>query len=653
MKLNLAKSSGSAQVLNINDDAATRFVMRKVLETAGYSVIDAPDGATGLTLAREWPDLIILDVHLPDISGLEVCRRLKADPLTAHIPILQTSATFVTSERKVEGLDSGADAYLAQPIDDTELLAIVRAMLRTRRAEEGERLAALKWQRTFDAMSDGVFVLDSQRRIVNCNRAMAKIFDVSCDRVVGSSIAALFGDRVTHELRAWLSDPVEPAVSRWEMEIQLKVRWYRLAADSAPDPEQPGLIVMVLSDITERKKLEEGYRRTAQELASAARRKDEFLAMLAHELRNPLNAIVAANSLQESLPPADSESMRLRAIVARQTRHLARLVDDLLDVSRITRGEVQMRKALIDLSEIVERVCDSQRALLDARKQILTLMVPSESIFVEGDEMRLEQVISNLLANAAKYSGASSEIQVSLTVEEGADGRFAVATIADQGVGISHDMLDSVFDMFVQVDRSLARTLGGLGLGLTVVKHVVEQHGGTVRAHSAGLGKGATFAVRLPASAARHHSARPAAMNLTAQPSAGLDILLIEDNDDTRDLVATLLETRGHRVQCAADGVEGMNMALEMKPDVALIDIGLPEMNGYDVARHVRAADCGGVTYLVAVTGYGSPEDQARATEAGFDAHVVKPIDSQLLFDLLAHASTRSGSHGRSAQKVS
>jgi PAS domain S-box-containing protein len=651
MNLNLVKSSGSAHLLNINDDAATRFVMRTILETAGYSVIDAPDGTTGLTLARERPDLIILDVRLPDISGLEVCRRLKADPLTMHIPILQTSATFVSSERKVEGLDSGADAYLAQPIDDTELVAIVRAMLRTRRAEEAERLAALKWQSTFDAMSDGVFVLDSRRRIINCNRAMAKILDVSSDSVVGSSIAALFGERVTHELaRAWLSDPLDPTVTRWEMEIQLRTRWYRMVADAAPDKEQRGLTVVVLSDITERKKLEEGYRRTAQELASAARRKDEFLAMLAHELRNPLNAIVAANALQETLPPADSESLRLRAIVARQTRHLARLVDDLLDVSRITRGEVQMRKAVVDLSEIIERVCDSQRAMLDTRKQFVTLSLPGPSIFVDGDEMRLEQVISNLLANAAKYSGAGSEIQVSLALEDGDGGEVAVTTITDQGVGIPHDMLDSVFDMFVQIDRSLARTLGGLGLGLTVVKHVVEQHGGDVRAHSAGLGKGATFAVRLPACVAPRDTVRPPALTVAAQRSPGLDILVIEDNDDTRDLVATLLETRGHRVQCAADGVEGVNMALESKPDVALIDIGLPQMNGYDVARRVRASASGGATYLVAVTGYGSPEDQARATEAGFDAHIVKPIDSQLLFDLLAHASTRSGSQARCAK---
>jgi PAS domain S-box-containing protein len=639
------KPPALARVLNINDDAATRYFMGKILERAGYSVVEAADGATGLSIARERPDLIILDVRLPDINGLEVCRRLKADPLTAHIPVLQTSATFVSSERKVEGLDSGADAYLAQPIDDIELLAIVRAMLRTRRAEEAERLAAVKWQRTFDAMSDGVMVLDSRRHVVNCNRAMAKLLNVSQEEAVGGSVDRLLGSRVSRELlSAWLSDPLS---ARWEMEVQLQERWYRLVADAAPEAEQRGLTVVVLNDISERKKLEEGYRRTALELAYAARQKDEFLAMLAHELRNPLNAIVAANTLQETVGPSDQESTRLRSVVSRQTRHLARLVDDLLDVSRITRGEIQMRKLVVDLSSIIERVCDTHRAMLEARQQTLVRTIPDEPVLVDGDDMRLEQVIANLLANASKYSAPGTEVRLSLTQEWQDGGRYAVMSLQDAGVGIPPDMLEAVFDMFVQIDRSLARTLGGLGLGLTVVKHVVEQHSGTVHAESEGAGRGATFVVRLPCSRAKFEPALSSAAPAAAKGRA-LDILLVEDNDDTRELVATLLETRGHRVHCAADGLEGVNKALEAKPDVALIDIGLPEMSGYDVARRVRATPGTNGIYLVAVTGYGSPDDQARAIEAGFDAHIVKPIDSKHLFELLTRMGTRQPAAGES-----
>jgi signal transduction histidine kinase len=640
-----------ARILSINDDAGTRDFMGATLRGASYSVVDARDGASGLALARERPDLIILDVRLPDISGFEVCRRLKADPLTAHIPVLQTSAAFVSAERKVEGLDSGADAYLAQPIDDIELLAMVRAMLRTRRAEEAERLAGVKWQRTFDVMSDGVLVLDSQGLVVNCNRAMGKILAVNPERVGGNSLDRVLGLRLGRELMsAWPADPQGP---RWETEVELQDRWYRLVADAAPGKEHRGFTVLVLSDISERKKLEEGYRRTAYELSFAARRKDEFLAMLAHELRNPLNAIVAANALQDTFGSPDPDSERLRSVVARQTRHLARMIDDLLDASRITRGEIQMRKEIIELGSIIQRVCETQRAMLDARKQRVTLSAPEQPICVEGDELRLEQVVANLLANASKYSDAGSEIRLSLAAE-GKDESRAVLTLSDAGIGIPPDMLEDVFEMFVQVDRSLARTAGGLGLGLTVVKQVVQQHGGTVYAESAGVGKGATFVVtfpRCPAPAAERESGPE-----PVQPArAGLDILVVEDNDDTRDLVAALLETRGHRVQCAADGLEGVSMAIQHKPDVALIDIGLPEMSGYEVAQRVRQSIGNAAPFLVAVTGYGSPDDQARATKAGFDAHIVKPIDSKALFNLLAHAGAARAAHaaGRTANNAS
>jgi signal transduction histidine kinase len=634
-----------ARILNINADAATREFMSSTLSAADYAVVEAAAGARGLALARERPDLIILDVRLPDISGLEVCRRLKADPLTAHIPVLQTSATQLSTERKVEGLDSGADAYLAQPIEDLELVAMVRAMLRTRRAEEAERLACLKWQRTFDAMSDGVLVLDWQGMVVNCNRAMGRILDVDPERAAGNALDRVLGLRVSRELkRAWPANPHGP---RWETEVELRDHWYRLVADAATGPENRGFSVLVFSDIDERKKLEEGYRRTAYELAFAARRKEEFLAMLAHELRNPLNAIVAANGLQATLGPSE-ESVHLSSVVDRQTRHLARMIDDLLDVSRITRGEIQMRKDVVELSSIIGRVCDSQRVLLDARRQRIVLSLPELPVCVAGDELRLEQVVCNLLVNASQYSEAGSEIRLALSAQ-GPDGDRAVLTLTDAGIGIPPDMLEAVFEMFVQVDRSLARTSGGLGLGLTVVKQVVEQHGGTVRAQSAGIGKGATFVVNLPRCAepdAKRESGPQRSATEPAGSPGGLDVLVVEDNDDSRELVAALLEARGHRVQCAADGLAGVSMAAEYKPDVALIDIGLPEMSGYEVAQRVRASAGGGAPFLVAVTGYGSPEDQARASHAGFDAHIVKPIDSQALFKLLARAAARRGGAG-------
>jgi signal transduction histidine kinase len=529
-------ASAQPCVLCVYGNTVRSVSRRTMLEAAGFAVVEACDGMAALALARQIPDLIIVDASCVYSGGFDLSRLLKADPLCAAIPILQTLASSATPAFKVECLASGADACLVQPTEDSELLAWAHALLRNRRC--------------------------------------------------------------------------------------------RQTANS------------------EREALGEGYRRTAHELASVARRKDEFLAMLAHELRNPLNAIVAANALQDTRAAPDPESLRLREIVARQTRHLARLMDDLLDVSRITRGEIQMRKMTVDLGTTIERVSDSQRAALDARQQSVTIALPPDAVLVQGDDVRLEQVVANVLANAAKYSATGAEIHLELSVEE-IDGRQqAVLACTDPGVGIPRDMLESVFDMFVQVDNSLARTLGGLGLGLTVVKHVVEQHAGTVHAESAGMGKGSRFVVRLPC-VVEPRVMRPSVPPATVLESSGLDILLVEDNDDTRDLVATLLETQGHRVHCAADGLEGVNMALETKPDVALIDIGLPKMNGYDVARRVRDADAGGATYLVAVTGYGSPEDRARAVDAGFDAHIVKPIDSVHLFELLTQAGARRATADR------
>jgi signal transduction histidine kinase len=640
-------SSRQARILHISDDAGARSRTRRCLETNGYAVLDAVDAASGLRQARALPDLIILDAQLCNASGLEVCRQLKADPATTHIPILQTSAAL-TAEHTATG---AADAYLIQPIEDDELQAMVGAMLRTRRAEEGERRASRKWQRTFDAMSDGVLVLDPGRCVVDCNPAMASILRMSPASIVGEPLSSVFSEALTRQLiTSW---PRDVTTTRWQFELSLDGRWYRLVADSAPDPHEQTVTVMVFSDITERKQLEVGYRDTALDFESSARRKDEFLAMLAHELRNPLNAIVASNALQDAIGAQDAENSRLRGIVARQSRHLARLIDDLLDVSRITRGETRMRMTVLDLRTTLERVCDSHRAVLDERNQRAHLDLPAAPVWVEGDELRLEQVCANLLSNASKYSDAGAPIQLTLDTETAADGqRHAVMTFVDRGMGIPADMLQAVFEMFVQVDRSLERTSGGLGLGLTVVKHVVEQHGGSVQARSAGQGKGTEFVVRIPCSerSLPEAASGTAPSAPSAQASETLAILLVEDNDDTRDLVCALLENRGHRVHCAADGIEGIHMALEQWPDVALIDIGLPGASGYDVARQVRAAQGSARMFLVAVTGYGSPEDQARAFEAGFDAHIVKPFDTTQLFDLLHKA--RGGEPGQGSSSA-
>jgi PAS domain S-box-containing protein len=629
-------------VLNVNDDAATRYLMSRILRHGGYRVEEAVNGEDALRLVFEQrPDVVLLDIKLPDLSGLEVCRRIKADPRSGKTCVLQTSATFASGDRKAEGLDSGADAYLAQPLEPVELLATIRALLRTRRAEEAERRAARRLERTFDAIQDAVLLVSKTGSVEQCNPAASRLFGKSVDELARANL----GDLLSAYFKPELLTPLlqSSSLERREIEGQREGRYYRLSADPVNGEDRPvDGAVLILSDISDRKRLEEAHRLRAEELAEADRRKDEFLGMLAHELRNPLNAISAANTILSCNARSDSDQMRLYTIISRQTRNLARLVDDLLEVSRITRGKLQLRRQPLDFAALVQRVTQASQSVVDARKQTLRVSLPEKPLPMDGDDLRLEQVLSNLISNASKYSPPHSLIEVELS-ESGSEGHsIAKLEVTDHGIGIPSDMLSKVFEPFVQGDQSLSRTLGGLGIGLTMVKNLVELHGGWVRAESAGSGLGAKFIIGLPLGAEINAAAKePVTLNTIRAKSPALNVLVIEDNPDTLELLQTLLGMLGYSVRGANNGRTGMELALSSMPDVALVDIGLPIIDGYEVAKTLRSLEAGKHLYLVAVTGYGRPEDRARALDAGFDAHLVKPIDEAGLLRVLKPAFSR------------
>jgi PAS domain S-box-containing protein len=633
-------SEARSFILNVNDDDANRYLITRILEQAGYHTIEASDGREALLLARRRPALVVLDVKLPDISGLEVCRRLKADPLTQTIPVLQTSATFTSPERKVEGLDSGADAYLAQPIEPPELIATVRSLLRTQRAEHELQEAGHEWQRTFDAIADGVAIVGADGRTIRCNQAMSAMSGKPMEELIGCPATLLIpqdGSTTTEVLSG-----ARRTRQRTVAELTVAERLFRLVADPIVDGhDEVERTVLIVVDITEHRRLEEDHRRRAEQLAELDRRKDEFLGMLAHELRNPLNAIAAANSLMDRVGAQDARNVRLRNTVRRQTRHLARLVDDLLEVSRVTRGKMRLQREPADLVAIVRSAIDNTRPLVEARNQHLNAVLPSDRLPMSADVLRLEQVFVNLLQNASKYSEPGSAITVECTVV-GSRGRVR---IHDEGIGIPRDKLSAVFDLFVQVDQSLARSLGGLGLGLTIARSLVQMHGGTIRAESEGEGCGSVFTVELPLeevavlAPATPREEPPAAEDDLVAPGS-LSVVVIEDNSDAREMLHAWLEELGHRVSTAADGLEGLEVARTTKPDVVIVDIGLPGLDGYQVAENLRSlAECR-AALLIAVTGYGRPEDSARAREAGFDAHLVKPVQPEHLARII-HARPR------------
>lgn len=363
----------------------------------------------------------------------------------------------------------------------------------------------------------------------------------------------------------------------------------------------------------------------------AVHARDQFLAMLGHELRNPLSAIALANSLD-----ADPRVGHRQEVIARQVHHLMRLVDDLLDVSRVTSGKIQLKRERVDLCQVVDSSLASTRPVIAAQQLELRVSLPPATppLIVDGDPVRLEQIVVNLLSNAAKYTPVHGTIELEVKRVN----HHAVLEVRDDGVGIAPEMLDRVFDLFVQVDGSLDRSQGGLGIGLTLVRNLIEMHGGSVQAKSDGLGKGSAFELRLPLMASGAVATpRPppsAAIGGSKTRSRTFRMLLVEDNADSRELLALLLERLGHRVATADDGLRGVAEALAQRPQVLLVDIGLPGLDGYSVARRVRA-ELGRSVYLIALTGYGQPEDRRRALEAGFDAHFTKPVDVKAIEQLL------------------
>lgn len=352
----------------------------------------------------------------------------------------------------------------------------------------------------------------------------------------------------------------------------------------------------------------------------ATEAKDQFLAMLGHELRNPLSPILTALQLMKLR--GDDGSMRERTVIERQVRHLTRLVDDLLDVSRIARGKVELSEEVIEIAEVVARAVEMTSPLLEERRHTLVLDIPRRDLAVSGDATRLSQVFANLLTNAAKYTGAGGTVTVT-GAREGAD---VVIRVRDNGVGISADVLPRIFDLFVQERQAIDREHGGLGLGLTIVRSLVERHGGTVTAHSAGSGQGAEFVVRLR----RVESQRGIPVATAAVPpkadQRGVRILVVDDNDDAADMLSESLGACGYTVRTAHDGPSALRQAAEFLPHVAFVDIGLPVMDGYELARHLLARQAAPRLHLIAVTGYGQDSDRARALEAGFERHLVKPV---------------------------
>jgi PAS domain S-box-containing protein len=415
-----------------------------------------------------------------------------------------------------------------------------------------------------------------------------------------------------------------------------EARWMAYKVLTLPDAAgRPVALATVSQDVTERKRLEDNLRRLATDLSEADRRKNEFLAMLAHELRNPLAPISnAARALR--MGAGDRQAVQSAAeMLDRQVNQMARLVDDLLDMSRITRGRIELRRERVELAPIVHQAAEAARAQYRSLNHELIVTMPAKPLYLHADPMRLTQVIGNLLSNAAKFTDQGGHIVLMVEQQDSQ----AMLTVRDDGIGIAREDIPGIFDMFAQLDTSLERSRDGLGIGLTLVKTLVEMHGGTVDVHSDGPSQGSEFVVRLPVVAEPLDVVAPPIA--ATPPMVARRVLIVDDNQDGAESLAMLLELHGHETYKVYDGVEAVDAAGRLRPDAVLLDIGLPRLDGYEVCRRIREQPWGKKMLLVALTGWGMEEDRHRSRDAGFDTHMVKPLNYEVLVKLLAALPAR------------
>jgi PAS domain S-box-containing protein len=612
-------------ILNVDDYEAARYARSEMLKRAGFEVLDAGSGAQAIQIATQRrPDLILLDVNLPDMDGFEVCRRLRAQPTTITVPIVHVSATFTSDRAQELAYEGGADSYLTDPVEPAVLLATIHSLLRLRRAEEGLRAASRGWQATFDAIGDGICLLGADGTVARCNGAFAALLGVASADLIGQSWSDVWR-RLGGDPEPSPTERVEQTRRRETLDFQRAHAWFRLLVDPVIEGDTVTGLVCIVSDVTlERQSADVRAALFAREQEARAeaeainRAKDEFLAMLGHELRNPLDVIGSAVRVLDVQGAGDETTSKTRGVIGRQVRQLSRLVDDLLDVGRVTTGKIALVRVPVDLAETAQRCVAGLMPPGEPLHHAITAR--TEPTWVEADQARVEQIVMNLLSNAMKYTPRGGSILIAV----GGDGRVARLSVKDSGAGMTPQMIDRIFDLFYQGERTLDRAEGGLGIGLTLVRRLVELHGGRVEAESLGPGHGSTVTVELPQIAAPTSSGHAAQDPPAPSPRR---IVIVEDSRDSREMLRYLLEHAGHEVHEAGDGPRGLQAILELRPDIALVDLGLPGLDGYEVARKVRADEAGRAVRLVALTGYGLPDDLRRSEDAGFDAHLVKPVD--------------------------
>jgi PAS domain S-box-containing protein len=624
----LTSGSPKPRILIVEDDVSLCRSLRRLLSDE-YTVETASNGREALSAVLQAPPLLVVtDIIMPELDGIGLLKALRSVRRTQMIPVLLISGNAL-DEQRIEGFEEGADGYLAKPYTERELRACIGSMLKSaRRREETARREALEQaeQRALadraillESITDAFYALDRDFRFTYLNQRALGHFGAAREALLGRVVWDIFpktrGTVFQQEYERALREQCSVA---FEAVSVLSSRWVEVRAYTTPQ----GLAVY-FRDITDRKQAEE-------QLREADRRKSEFLAVLAHELRNPLAPLRNGLYTLKLRPDPDPTMSETVSMMDRQMTHLVRLVDDLLDMSRITSGKLELRRQKILLTEVLGSAVEASRAFIEAHRHELVLDLRGGDLWVDGDPDRLAQVFSNLLFNSAKYTERGGRITLTLVREHGE----TVVTVQDNGIGMQPSAFEEVFDMFSQVRPHEALAMDGLGIGLSLVRTLVQRHGGSVQAFSEGLGKGSRFTVRLPLV-----EAPVAAFNLVPPPTAhspGQRVLVVDDNTDAASSLALLLEMEDCVVRTAADGEEALEQVQTFKPEIIFMDLAMPRLDGVTATRRIRALPQCHRVRIVALTGWGQATDRQRTRDAGMDHHLVKPVSLDSLRTVLA-----------------